>query len=64
MALAHQDVKANWLADHRGSSGGRSSPREYSVLNGGSQGSLTWFCCCDVGRGTGGAGSSPVVSSD
>ena len=64
MALEHQDKKANQLADHGGSSGGSSSPREYNVQNGGGQGSLTWFRCRDVGRGTGGAGSSPVVSSD
>lgn len=64
MVLEHQDVKANELADHQGSSGGCSIPGEYNVLNRGGQGSLTWFCCRDVGRGTGGAGSSPVVSSD
>lgn len=64
MVLEHQDEKANRVADHWGSSGGSSSPREYNVQNGGDQGSLTWLCCRDVGRGTGGAGSSPVVSSD
>lgn len=64
MALEHQDKKATQLADHWESSGGSSSPREYNVQSRGGQGSLTRFCCRDIGRGTGRAGSSPIVSSD